>query len=259
MGRADFRQFIFGEWPVEIRIQVVGLPTSPVDTQRGIHIHEYGDTGGNCARVGPHFNPTLTRHGGRNNYPFLRHVGDLGNMLQSPKGVASTQFRDNIISLQGQNSIIGRSLVIKYERDDEGTGTNSRSQVDGNARTPVACCTIGRAGPRNWQDPYTEEELVAMSGGVWNNGGGSNFGGNTPVQGANKMDGAMKNTNFNAAGNTINDGSQNMGSLNGDTFNLGGSPVGGGPIGGNMGGNIQPSGLNGETKPIPTGGIFFLN
>lgn len=95
-----------------------------------------------------------------------------------------------------------------------------------------------------------------MSGGVWNNGGGSTFGGNTPVQGANQMDGAMKNTNFNAAGNNLNDGSQNMGSLNGDTFNMGGSPIGGGPIGGNMGGNIQPGGLNGETQPA--GGISFL-
>lgn len=43
----------------------------------------------------------------------LRHVGDLGNMLQSAQGVASTQFRDEVISLQGQGSILGRSLVVR--------------------------------------------------------------------------------------------------------------------------------------------------
>uniref|UniRef100_A0A8B8CFL3 Glutenin, high molecular weight subunit DX5-like n=1 Tax=Crassostrea virginica TaxID=6565 RepID=A0A8B8CFL3_CRAVI len=173
-GRADFRQFLFGDSGVDIRIQVVGLPTSPVDTQRGIHIHEFGDTGERCSRVGPHFNPTQTRHGGRNSYPFLRHVGDLGNMLQSAQGVASTQFRDEVISLQGQGSILGRSLVVKLERDDEGTGTNSASQQNGNARTPIACCTIGRASPANWRTPYSEDDLMVMSGGAWSPNTGSN-------------------------------------------------------------------------------------
>ena len=46
----------------------------------------------------------------------LRHVGDLGNMLQSAQGVASTQFRDEVISLQGQGSILGRSLVVRKSR-----------------------------------------------------------------------------------------------------------------------------------------------
>ena len=61
---------LFGNPSVDIRIQVVGLPQSPVDTQRGVHIHDFGDTGDNCARVGPHYNPTQTRHGGRNSFPL---------------------------------------------------------------------------------------------------------------------------------------------------------------------------------------------
>ncbi|CAG2208698.1 SOD1 [Mytilus edulis] len=166
-GRADFRQFLYGNPAVDIRIQVVGLPRSPVDTQRGVHIHEYGDNGDSCSRVGPHYNPTQTRHGGRNSFAFLRHVGDLGNMLQSKEGVSSTQFRDSVISLAGRNSVIGRSLVIKLERDDEGTGTNSASQMNGNARTPLACCTVGRASNSNWAKPYSEQDLAALSGGVF--------------------------------------------------------------------------------------------
>lgn len=53
------------------------------------------------------------------------------------------------------------------ERDDEGTGTNSASQQNGNARTPIACCTIGRASPANWRTPYSENDLMVMSGGAW--------------------------------------------------------------------------------------------
>ncbi|XP_060066924.1 uncharacterized protein LOC132547180 [Ylistrum balloti] len=192
-GRADFRQFVFGDFPVDIRIQVWGLPTSPVDTQRGIHIHEFGDTGTKCSRVGPHLNPAQTRHGGRNTFAFLRHVGDLGNMLQSPQGVTSTQFRDGVISLQGPTSVVGRSLVIKYERDDEGFGTNVDSLQNGNARTPIACCTIARSGPANWNNPYTEAELMSLNGGgaglqsnfgMSNGAAGANTFGNTGSQGS---------------------------------------------------------------------------
>ncbi|XP_069126946.1 uncharacterized protein [Argopecten irradians] len=199
-GRADFRQFVFGDFPVDIRIQVWGLPTSPVDTQRGIHIHEFGDTGSKCSRVGPHLNPAQTRHGGRNTFAFLRHIGDLGNMLQSPQGVTSTQFRDGIISLQGPTSVIGRSLVIKYERDDEGFGTNVDSLQNGNARTPIACCTIARSGPSNWNDPYTEAELMSLNSGAGNLRG--TFGMASPGTGNTNTAGSQGNQgsafNFNA-------------------------------------------------------------
>lgn len=231
-GRADFRQFLFGDSGVDIRIQVVGLPTSPVDTQRGIHIHEFGDTGERCSRVGPHFNPTQTRHGGRNSYPFLRHVGDLGNMLQSAQGVASTQFRDEVISLQGQGSILGRSLVIKLERDDEGTGTNSASLQNGNARTPIACCTIGRASPANWRTPYSEDDLMVMSGGAWSPSTGSNS--DTGLQGSQtsgNAQGAQANNNFRTPGVSTNtQGTQTGFNAQGTQtgFNAQGAPATGG-------------------------------
>ena len=59
------------------------------------------------------------------------------------------------------------NLQIKLERDDEGTGTNSGSQMNGNARTPLACCTVGRASASNWATPYSEQDLAALSGGVF--------------------------------------------------------------------------------------------
>ena len=49
------------------------------------------------------------------------------------------------------------------ERDDEGLGTNSNSLMNGNARTPLACCTIGRTSPNNWASPWSETELNAAA------------------------------------------------------------------------------------------------
>lgn len=42
----------------------------------------------------------------------LRHVGDLGNIKQSADGLVSTQFVDQVISLEGSNNVVGRSVVV---------------------------------------------------------------------------------------------------------------------------------------------------
>ena len=39
--------------------------------------------------------------------------------------------------------------------------------MNGNARTPLACCTVGRASASNWATPYSEQDLAALSGGVF--------------------------------------------------------------------------------------------
>ena len=44
----------------------------------------------------------------------LRHAGDLGNILQSPQGLVSTQFSDMVISLEGINNVVGRSIVVSF-------------------------------------------------------------------------------------------------------------------------------------------------
>jgi hypothetical protein len=50
-------------------------------------------------------------------------------MLQSTQGVSSTQFRDSVVSLAGQNSIVGRALVVSnftyhFLHNEENTNTN---------------------------------------------------------------------------------------------------------------------------------------
>jgi Cu-Zn family superoxide dismutase len=70
-------------------------------------------------------------------------VGDLGNIEADHDGVARVNITDNIISLHGAHSIIGRSLVVHNGTDDLGKGRNEESKQTGNAGGRVACGVIG--------------------------------------------------------------------------------------------------------------------
>lgn len=41
-----------------------------------------------------------------------RHVGDLGNIQANNKGKVVTKLTDNLVSLQGTNSVINRAVVV---------------------------------------------------------------------------------------------------------------------------------------------------
>lgn len=51
----------------------------------------------------------------------VRHVGDLGNVIAEADGVAHIDMTDKLATLHGQNSIVGRSLVVHAGEDDLGT------------------------------------------------------------------------------------------------------------------------------------------
>ena len=86
--------------------QVSGLSPG----QHGFHIHLYGDFSGGCVSAGPHYNPDERNHGGPDDEE--RHAGDLGNIVADATGVASIDIIDAQIPLCGENSIIGRSVVV---------------------------------------------------------------------------------------------------------------------------------------------------
>lgn len=117
----------------------------------GFHIHELGDTT-TCDTTGAHFNPDGTTHGGRDH--DIRHVGDLGNVQfvgDSQMPIATVDFEDNVISLIGRNSILGRALVLHEQEDDLGLGNHENSLTTGNAGARVACAVIGvRSPPGSW-------------------------------------------------------------------------------------------------------------
>lgn len=108
---------------------------------RGFHIHQFGDNTNGCTSAGPHFNPFGKTHGA----PDVedRHVGDLGNVTTDASGVAKGSKKDSYIKLLGENSIVGRTVVVHAGVDDLGKGGNEESVKTGNAGGRNACGVIG--------------------------------------------------------------------------------------------------------------------
>ncbi|KAK4686573.1 superoxide dismutase, Cu-Zn family, partial [Tremellales sp. Uapishka_1] len=113
------------------------------NAERGFHIHQFGDNSQGCVSAGPHFNPHGKNHGGPTSAE--RHTGDLGNVKTDGSGTASIQITDKEISLIGQYSIIGRTVVVHEGTDDFGTGGHADSLKTGNAGGRAACGVIGIA------------------------------------------------------------------------------------------------------------------
>lgn len=78
--------------------------------KHGFHIHQFGDYTGGCVSAGSHFNPANKEHGGPSDEN--RHAGDLGNVIADESGKVTIDMVDNQIPLSGENSIIGRSVVV---------------------------------------------------------------------------------------------------------------------------------------------------
>ena len=71
----------------------------------------YGDYSAGCVSAGGHFNPSGKEHGGPSDEN--RHAGDLGNIVADEGGRAVINITDAQIPLCGENSIIGRSVVVR--------------------------------------------------------------------------------------------------------------------------------------------------
>lgn len=59
-------------------------------------------------------------HGGLKD--ITRHVGDLGNLRSDVSGASQMCIIDRVSTLYGEKSIIGRSVVVHKNKDDEGKG-----------------------------------------------------------------------------------------------------------------------------------------
>ena len=121
---------------VRVKADIIGLSPGP----HGIHIHQYGDCRSEDGRLaGGHFNPENQSH----EAPDVthRHAGDLGNIVADQNGNADLDIVNPLISLQGTNGIVGRSVVVHAQADDFTT------QPDGGSGERLACGTIGIAHP----------------------------------------------------------------------------------------------------------------
>mmetsp|Transcript_38506 Transcript_38506/g.46509 ORF Transcript_38506/g.46509 Transcript_38506/m.46509 type:complete len:175 (-) Transcript_38506:165-689(-) len=113
----------------------------------GFHIHEKADFSDGCMSAGPHYNPFGKTHGGPNDEE--RHVGDMGNITADADGNSKGSMTDHLIKLEGEYSVIGRSVMVHADPDDLGRGDHSEpgvngktSKTTGNAGARIACGEI---------------------------------------------------------------------------------------------------------------------
>lgn len=103
--------------------------------KHGFHIHEKGDcSAADASSAGGHYNPTNQPHGGPDSEK--RHVGDLGNVVADASGKAHYEYVDKVISLNGDHSIVEKSVVIHQDPDDFTT------QPSGNSGARIGCGVI---------------------------------------------------------------------------------------------------------------------
>lgn len=114
--------------------------------KHGFHVHEHGDCSGKDGmKAGGHFNPTNNKHGGPDSPE--RHVGDFGNLEVDGNGHAHYERIDKLISFEGTNSILGRSIIIHADPDDYVT------QPTGNSGARIACGKIEAIRDRSVNNP----------------------------------------------------------------------------------------------------------
>ena len=127
--------------PVKIRGHIEKLKPPG---KHGFHIHTFGDLESNdCMKCGGHWNPKNKNHGGR--HDIESHAGDLGNITANVEGIANFRFETDKITLFGDvnESIIGRSIVIHKDPDDNGKGCHDDSLITGHAGARLDCAVLG--------------------------------------------------------------------------------------------------------------------
>ncbi|KAL3092271.1 hypothetical protein niasHT_028149 [Heterodera trifolii] len=149
---------------VRVTVEISGLGP---DQQHALTINQFGDLSvGNFHSTGKHFSHVGQKHGPPE--AVSRHVGDLGNITADPKGVANGNWSDKVISLYGQNNIIGRSVAVHARKDDFGEGTQDviRSRESGNAGPILSCGVIGLAFDTNMStrsEDFQREFLLELT------------------------------------------------------------------------------------------------
>ena len=118
-------------------VQVVADITGLSPGKHGFHVHENGDCSApDASSAGGHYAPNNSPHGAPDDPANQRHVGDLGNITADASGNAKYNRVDNIISLDGNNSIVGKAVIVHSGADD------LKSQPSGDAGNRVACGVI---------------------------------------------------------------------------------------------------------------------
>ncbi len=101
------------------------------NTEHGFHIHDKGDLSDpDLKSAGGHFNPMKEHHGGPGS-PH-HHAGDLGNLKADANGHAHLEGTVMHATLEGETSILNRSVIIHAKPDDQ------KSDPAGNSGARIA-------------------------------------------------------------------------------------------------------------------------
>ena len=123
-------------------VHVQGRITNLSEGQHGFHIHENGDCSApDASSAGGHFNPTNAQHGAPSDPQGQHHIGDMGNIMANASGTAIVDTTFDYLTLNGQNSIIGRAVIVHQGADD------LTSQPSGDAGPRLACGVIDMQAP----------------------------------------------------------------------------------------------------------------
>lgn len=118
-------------------IRIVGQLTGLEEGKHGLHVHEKGDCSApDASTAGGHFAPDADPHGAPSAEVGQHHVGDLGNVEVDEEGTATFDVSDPEMSLSGENSVVGRALIVHAGADD------FESQPSGDAGDRVGCGVI---------------------------------------------------------------------------------------------------------------------
>lgn len=102
--------------------------------RHGFHIHESGDcSAADASSAGAHFNPSGESHGRPGSGS---HAGDLGNVVADDQGRATLDVIIPDLALEGENAVVGRSIIVHAQPDD------LRTQPTGGSGARLACGVI---------------------------------------------------------------------------------------------------------------------
>jgi len=135
-----FQPSRFGEFGglTKIVYDITGL--SP-NTFHGMHVHtEQINSSGGCESAAGHYNPLGVNHGTM--LSAQRHPGDMGSVLADENGTAKGEMRAKTPLFRGESKIIGRSVVLHANADDNGLGGDNSSRANGKAGARIACGDI---------------------------------------------------------------------------------------------------------------------
>ncbi|CAF0964590.1 unnamed protein product [Rotaria sordida] len=113
-GVIHFAQMI-GMNQMKITGEIQGLP---IDRKYSIHVHEFGDLTNGPVSTGNRFNPE--KQVSNTSKDQTSYVGDeFGNLQVNQEGLAKIDVIDKRLTIFGPSSIIGRSVVVIDEKEEE--------------------------------------------------------------------------------------------------------------------------------------------